>query len=328
MRAFYVRAYGSASGHAIESIERTGPGVNEVLIRTQAIALNYPDLLMLEGKYQVHHETPFVPGRDAAGIVERVGAGVTGLRAGDRIMCQVARGAWAEEIVAPVSRCYPMPQSASFVDAAAAITPYNTAYVALVARARVRAGEIVIVTGASGSVGTALIQLAKAMGAFVIAAVSSAHKSEYLTGLGADAVVITTTDDLKRKLRESVLAATGGREAHVVCDTVGGEVFTAGLRALGFDGRMVVIGFTGAQIPEVRVNYLLLRNLSVIGAPVDSHFEALPRVIAEGTAFIRDLYEQRRLRPTIKAVLPFEDFPEALRQAADATVPGRIVVTL
>jgi NADPH2:quinone reductase len=127
-------------------------------------------------------------------------------------------------------------------------------------------------------------------------------------------------------LREGVLAATAGREANIVCDTVGGELFTAGLRALGFDGRMIVIGFAGAQIPEVRVNYLLLRNLAVLGAPLDVHFDERPQLMAQGIDLIRDYYSAGLLRPTIRSVLPFERFQDALQQAADAATPGRVVI--
>ena len=327
MRAFYVRAYGPPDSHSVEDIASPGtPGPNEVLIRTRAIALNFPDLLMLQGKYQVRHETPFVPGRDAAGVVTAVGAGVTRFCNGDPVMCQVAFGAWAEEIIAPAARCYSMPSSAPFTEAAAMITPYNTAYVALAARAKLQKGEVVLVTGASGSVGTALIQLAKAMGAFVIATVSSEHKADYVRALGADSVIAIAGLDLKRALREGVLAATAGREADIVCDTVGGELFAAGLRALGFDGRMIVIGFAGAQIPEVRVNYLLMRNLAVLGAPLDIHFDERPQLMTEGISLIREYYSTGSIRPTIRSVLPFERFRDALHEAADAATPGRVVI--
>jgi len=327
MRAFHVRAYGLLDSHCVEEIASPGmPGPNEVLIRTHAIALNFPDLLMLQGKYQVRHETPFVPGRDAAGVITAVGAGVSRLREGDHVMCQVAFGAWAEEIIAPAARCYAMPSSASFAAAAAMITPYNTAYVALAVRGKLQPGEVALVTGASGSVGTALIQLARSMGAFVVATVSSEHKADYVRSLGADSVIVTAGLDLKRGIREGVLAATAGREANVVCDTVGGELFAAGLRALGFDGRMIVIGFAGAQIPEVRVNYLLMRNLAVLGAPLDVHFDERPELMRLGINLIGEYYSAGSLRPTIRSVLPFERFPDALQQAADASTPGRVVV--
>lgn len=203
-----------------------------MLIHTRAIALNFPDLLMLEGKYQVRHETP------------------------------------------------------------------------------------------------ALIQLAKALGAFVIATVSSESKSDYVRRVGADAVIVSAGGDLKRASREGVLAATNGREANIVCNTVGGEALTAGLRALGFSGRMIVIGFAGAQIPEVRVNYLLLRNLAVLGAPLDMHFDLRPELMAQGIGLMREIYCAGTLRPTIKSVLPFDRFHAALTEAADATTPGRVVINI
>jgi NADPH2:quinone reductase len=328
MRAVLIRSYGPAADHRIEQVECNTPGAGEILIRVQAVGLNYPDLLMLEGKYQVRHETPFVPGRDAAGIVAAAGPNVTSFRPGDRVMCQVSHGAWAQNVVAPVSRCYFMPEKATFTQAAAMITPYNTAYVAIVLRSRLKAGESAVVTGASGSVGIALIQVAKALGAYVIAAVSSPSKTDFVQRCGADAVILTSGADLKKTFKEQVLAANRGKEADVVFDTVGGEVFAAGLRALGFDGRLIVIGFAGSQIPEVKVNYLLYRNLSVIGAPLDVNFTERPSAMEAGVKMLRELYDRGLLRPCIKTVLPLDCFHEAIQQVSDTATPGRVVLTL
>ena len=300
----------------------------QVLIRTRAAGINYPDLLVLEGKYQVRPPLPFVPGRDTAGTVEQIGALVTNVRVGDNVMGQISHGAWSELAIAEATDCDRMPPGASFVEAAAMITPPNTAYVALLGRAQVRPGEVVVVTGASGSVGVACVQIALAVGAIPVAIVSNDSKVGYVKSMGAAACIVANAGhDLKKTLRESLLSETGGREADVVIDMVGGDLFAAGLRLLRTGGRIVVVGFLSSIIPELKVNYLLLRNLAVFGAPVDINFRTDPDLRAAAIRFIHQHYESKSLRPTIKAVLPFDRLPDALARAADFTEPGRVVVT-
>ena len=328
VRGFLVREFGPAREHRIESVRMPPLQPHEVLIRTRAAGVNYPDLLVMEGKYQVRPPLPFVPGRDAAGTVEQIGESVKNVRVGDNVMCQISHGAWSERAVAAAIDCDPMPPSASFVDAAAMLTPPNTAYVALLGRAQIRPGEVVVVTGASGSVGVACIQIAVAVGAVPVAIVSNESKVDYVKSMGAAAcIVANASPDLKKTLRESLLKATDGREADVVIDMVGGELFAAGLRLLRVGGRMVVVGFLSSIIPELKVNYLLLRNLAVLGAPVDINFRTDPALRAAAIRFIHTQYELKSLRPTIKAALPFDRLPDALARAADFAEPGRVVVT-
>jgi NADPH:quinone reductase len=328
MRACHLHEFGPLENLRLETAPVPILQAGEVLIRTHAFGLNFPDLLMVQGKYQERYALPFVPGRDAAGVIEKVGNGISDLRAGDRILCQVAKGAWAEYIAAPASRCFLMPPSATFEDAAAMVTPYHTAYIAIVARSRIRSGEIAIVSGASGSVGTALIQLLKARDIFVLAVVSSPSKVNYVTALGADGVVVAEEDDSKRELPDRLRAAAGGRQADVFFDLVGGDIFDAGLRSLASDGRLLVIGFAGGRLPEARANYLLLKNISVVGAPLDIHFKTDPETIRDGALAIKALYERGTLRPPIKQVLPLDRFADAIRAASDSSVPGRVVVTV
>ena len=326
MRAVCVQDFGPVDSHPIVEMPCGTPGPNEVLIGVHTIALNYPDLLMLQGLYQVRPDLPFVPGRDAAGVVEAVGPGVTAFAPGDRVACQVQKGAFAAQVIAPIERCFPMSSAVSYVEAAAMVTPYNTAYVAVVGRSRLAPAETVLVTGASGSVGIAIIELAKVRGARVIAAVSSPERERFVREHGADAVVYVRRDNLKEALREQVLAQNNGNGVDVVFETVGGEVFSAALRTLGFDGRMVVIGFSSTQIADVRCNYLLYRNLSVIGAPLDIHFKERPAFMQSAVAELRDLHARKQIRPTVGRVLPFEEFSAAARLMADRTVLGRIVL--
>jgi NADPH2:quinone reductase len=326
MRALLIQEFGPVGSHSIVERDMPVPGPNEVRIRTKAIGLTYPDLLMLQGKYQVRPELPFIPGRDAAGYVDAVGPDVESFRAGDRVSCQVARGAFAERVIAPVDRCFAMPMGASFVESAAMVTPYHTAYVAVAIRAKLHASHSILVTGATGSVGTAILQLAKALGAHVIAAVTSEERAGFAKFHGADAVVYARGDNLKENLRDQVLAANDGREVDVVFDTVGGEVFTAALRVLGFDGKMVVIGFSSMQISEARCNYILYKNLSIIGSPLDIHFSQRPDLMREAVANLRTLHESGKIKPSIAKVIPFSDIAEAFRLAADRTLQGRVVV--
>jgi NADPH2:quinone reductase len=326
MRAVCVREFGPVDSHPVTEVSCEAPGPDEVLIAVRAIGLNYPDLLMLQGRYQVRPPLPFIPGRDAAGLVEAVGRAVTQFAPGDRVMCQVPKGAFAEKVSAPVERCFPIPSGANFTEAAAMITPYNTAYVAVAGRSRLNPADVALVTGASGSVGIALIELAKARGARVIACVSSPGKEEYVRAHGADAVVHTQGDNLRDALRERVAAVNHGKPVDVVFETIGGQVFSAALRTLGFDGRMVVIGFSSAQIPEVRCNYLLYKNLSVVGAPLDIHFKEQPAFMQAGVRHLRELFEKKQIRPLVGRVMPFEDFPAAMRLMSDRTVLGRIIL--
>jgi NADPH2:quinone reductase len=185
-----------------------------------------------------------------------------------------------------------------------------------------------VVTGASGSVGTALVQLLKAQGVCVVGIVSSAPKVDYVRNLGADGVVVAAGGDLKRSLADGIHTVTRGENADVVFDTVGGDLFDAALRVLKSEGRLIVLGFAGGRIPEVRVNYLLLKNIAVVGAPLDVNFAAHPAMIADGARYVGELYERGALRPHVKAIIGFPHIAEALDAAADSSVPGRVTVQL
>jgi NADPH2:quinone reductase len=327
MRALVVHEFGPLHSHRVESVPEPSIGERDVLVEVKAIGLNFPDTLMLQGKYQTRPERPFVPGRDASGLVIAVGSEVTRVRPGDRVIAQVATGAFAERLVAPQARCFRMPDSMDFVTGAGMVTIYNTAYVAVVIRSQVKAGETVLVTGASGGVGLAAVQIAKARGARVLAGVTSKEKGQTALASGADALIDLSVADLRENLRRQVFALTEDRGVDAVFDPVGGDVFDAALRAVGYGGRMVIIGFASGRIPEVKGHYILLKNISVLGAPLDIHFKMQPEVMDAAVADLLHMYEKGQIRPEIMATYPLESIHEAMDVIVGRKVKGKIVLT-
>lgn len=327
MRALVVREFGPLRDHRVEEWADPRVGEREVLIDVKAIGLNFPDTLMLQGKYQTRPDRPFVPGRDASGIVAAVGPKVTRVKVGDRVMAQVTTGAFAEKLAAPEARCFRMPDSMDFVTGAGMVTIYNTAYVAVVIRGQVKPGETVLVTGASGGVGLAAVQLAKAKGARVLAGVTSKDKGEVALASGAEALIDLAAPNLRESLRDQVFALTEGRGVDAVFDPVGGDVFDAALRAVGYAGRMVIIGFASGRIPEAKGHYILLKNIAVIGAPLDIHFKMQPDTMDAAVANMFRMFEKGEIKPEIMATYPLEDIHTAMDLIVARKVKGKIVVT-
>jgi NADPH:quinone reductase len=327
VRALVVREFGPISSHHIEEVPDPVAGEHDVLIEVKAIGLNFPDTLMLEGKYQTRPDRPFVPGRDASGVAVAVGRNVSRVKAGDRVIAQVTTGAFAEKLAAPQARCFRIPDSLDFVSAAGMVTIYNTAYVAVVIRGRVKRGETVLVTGASGGVGLATVQVAKAKGARVLAGVTSNEKGQVALASGADALIDLSAADLRESLRQQVLALTDNRGVDAVFDPVGGDVFDAALRAVAYAGRMVIIGFASGRIPEVKGHYVLLKNIAVVGAPLDIHFKMEPQVMDAAVADIFRMYENGQIKPEIMAVYPLGEIHKAMDLIVARQVKGKIVLT-
>jgi NADPH:quinone reductase len=319
MRALVVHEFGPIRTHRIEDVPDPSIGEGDVLIDVKAIGLNFPDTLMLQGKYQTRPERPFVPGRDASGVVIATGSAVNRVKQGDRVIAQVATGAFAEKLVAPQARCFRMPDKMDFVTGAGMVTIYNTAYVAVVIRGRLKPGETVLVTGASGGVGLAIVQLAKAKGARVLAGVTSKDKGELALANGADALV-----DLSGR---QVFALTKDRGVDAVFDPVGGDIFDAALRALAYGGRIVIIGFASGRIPEIKGHYILLKNIAVVGAPLDIHFKMQPQLMDAGVADLFRLYHQGQIKPEIMATYPLERIHDAMDVILARAVKGKIVLT-
>jgi NADPH2:quinone reductase len=327
MRALVVHEFGPLHSHQVEEFADPKIGERDVLIDVKAIGLNFPDTLMLQGKYQTRPERPFVPGRDASGVVLAIGPKVTRVRQGDQVIAQVTTGAFAEKLAAPEARCFRMPDSMDFVTGAGMVTIYNTAYVAVVIRAQIKPGETVLVTGASGGVGLAAVQIARAKGARVLAGVTSKEKGKVALASGAEAMIDLSAPDLRESLREQVFALTNNRGVDAVFDPVGGDVFDAALRVVGYAGRMVIIGFASGRIPEVKGHYILLKNIAVVGAPLDIHFKMQPEVMDAAVADLFRMYEKGEIKPEIMATYPLDDIHKAMDLIVGRQVKGKIVLT-
>ncbi|HEX3364629.1 NADPH:quinone oxidoreductase family protein [Phenylobacterium sp.] len=325
MHAMLIEAFGPPESLAWREVPDLAPGPNEVLLEVHAIGVNFPDLLVVAGTYQDLYPLPFTPGKEAAGVVRAVGAGVVGLKPGDRVSAVMEKGAYAEQLVVAAANCYPVPDSLTLIEAAALGVAYQTAYFALHQRGRLRAGERVLVTGASGGVGMAAVQLAKAAGAFVIAAVGSPEKAELVRGLGADAVLdVSKTRDT---LRQDLLSITEGAGVDLVMDQVGGAVFDESLRLLRKGGRMLVVGFASGTIPTVRANYLLLKQISVVGVHWGYFRDEDSEEAAVVQAEIFRLAVSGGGRPIIAAVVPIQEVSTGLQLIGARGVTGKIVAT-
>jgi NADPH:quinone reductase len=327
MRAVIVREFGSQGGVALGEFPAPLPGPREIQLAVHAVAVNYVDLLVIGGKYQFLPERPFVPGKGPAGIVTSVGESVTHLKPGDRVLAMAEQGGYGEVAVAPEASCYRLPASMAFTDAAAMALVYDTAWFALRDRARYKPGETVLVLGASGGVGTAALQLAKAMGGKVLAGIASPEKFDLARAAGADAVIDLSRADLRDSLRDQVYDVTGGRGADIILDPLGGDVFDAALRALAWRGRLVVIGFAAGRIPTIKANYLLVKNIEVSGLQVSDYRKNTPDQMAACFSELFAFYAAGRIKPTLGATLPLERWEDALEQIRTRTARGRLVLT-
>jgi NADPH2:quinone reductase len=327
MRAIQICQHGTPDLLRWAEVPDPAPGPGQVSIDVHAVGVNFPDLLVVAGTYQDLFPLPFTPGKEAAGIVNAVGPGVQGFRPGDRVMAVMEAGAYAEKVVVTASHCYRVPKSVRLDQAAALGVAYQTAYFALHERGMLRSGEKVLVTGASGGVGIAAVQLAKAAGAFVIATAGSADKVATVREAGANAVLDLSTPGLTGRLREEIRAITGGRDLGLVVDQVGGDLFDASLRCLAKDGRMLVVGFASGRIPTVPVNYLLLKQIGVIGVHWGYFRDERPVAAASVQMEIFRLAAARKALPPISSRFPLARASDALQLVAERNTGGKIVLT-
>ena len=327
MRAVIVREFGGLDAPTLGELPEPVPGPLEVQVAVHAVAVNYVDLLVIGGKYQFLPERPFAPGKGPAGVVTAVGASVGRFKAGDRVLAMAEQGGYAETVTVGEASCYRLPPSMSFVDAAAMALVYDTSWFALRERARYKPGEIVLVLGASGAVGYAAVQLAKAMDATVLAGIATQDKADMARQAGADAVIDLSRPDLRDSLRAQVYEATGGRGADIILDPLGGDMFDAALRALAWRGRLVVIGFAAGRIPSVKANYLLVKNIEVSGLQVSDYRKKEPEQMAACFSELFAYAEAGKLKPLVMATYPLERWADALRMIRDRSARGRIVLT-
>ncbi len=298
------------------------PGAGQLLLRIQAASLNYPDLLIVQGKYQQKPPLPFVPGSEYAGIVEALGEGVTGFQVGQPVACLSGTGGFATHTLAPASLCMPLPAGFPAVDAAAFIMTYATSHHALVDRAQLQAGETVLVLGAAGGVGTAAIQIAKAMGARVIAAASSDEKCELCRTIGADA----TINYSQGSLRDAIKEATDGNGPDVVYDPVGGEFAEPAFRSIAWRGRYLVVGFASGPIPSLPLNLPLLKGASIVGVFWGNFARREPKANAAMMQQLAQWYAQGKVKPVIDRTMPMGELKAAYAHMASRAVKGKLVM--
>ncbi len=324
MNALLCQAFGPISELRMQQVPDPEPGPGQVVVRVRACSLNFPDALIVQGLYQVKPTLPFSPGAEFAGVVERVGAGVDGLRPGDAVVAFAGHGGLAERCVVDAARLLPMPAGMDFAQAAAFLLTYGTALHALRGVAELQAGQTVLVLGAAGGVGLAAVQVAKAMGATVIAAASSAERLALAASHGADVGIDYSTQDLRR----GVLEHTGGRGADVVLDPVGGEFAESALRATAWRGAFLVVGFAAGQIPRLPLNLVLLQERRVLGVYWG---EAVQRDPARHLRDVEQLvrwFDEGRLRPPITERVGLEQARDAIERMASRRVMGKVVVDI
>lgn len=321
MRALVCPQYGPPSGLEVRELPAPAPGRGEVVIRVEAAGLNYGDALIVEGKYQVRPTPPFVPGMELAGVISAVGAGVSGLEPGDPVMATVPTGAFAEACLVPAERVVRRPAALAADLAAASLVTYGTTVHALEDRARLQAGETLLVLGASGGVGTAAVEVGKRMGARVIAAASSAAKLEVCRALGADDLVDYSAEDLRQRLKE----LCGARGVDVVFDPVGGAHAEAALRSTGWAGRFLVIGFATGEIPRIPLNLALLNARSILGVYWGDWSQRARAESAAQLARIGEAIAAGSLRPVVSGRLRLEEVPRGLEDLLRRRAHGKLV---
>ena len=298
------------------------PGPGEVLIRIEAASLNFPDLLIVQNKYQMKPPLPFVPGSEFAGVIEALGENVKDLQIGQRVACLQGTGGFATHTLAPAQICLPLTESFNAVDAAAFIMIYATSYHALVDRADLKKGETILVLGAAGGVGSSAIQIAKALGAKVIAAASTSEKCAVCKKLGADATINYSEENF----REQIKFLTDGKGPDVIYDPVGGDLTEQAFRSIAWRGRYLVVGFASGPIPSLPLNLVLLKGASLVGVFWGDFAKREPVKNSEMMGTLSTWYESKKIKPQIDQILPMQDLLLAYKRMSSRAVLGKLVL--
>lgn len=298
------------------------PGAGEVRLKVRAVGVNFPDVLIVQGLYQFKPPLPFSPGGEASGIVDAVGEGVTHLKAGDRAFAMTGHGAMAEYLVAPANRVVPMPEGMPFDVAAGFTLTYGTSHHALKQRARLKAGETLLVLGAAGGVGLAAIELGKLAGAKVVAAASTEEKLALCRQYGADETINYSTEDLREGIKR-----TCGRGPDVIYDPVGDKYAEPAFRSIGWNGRYLIVGFAGGEIPKLPLNLALVKGASLVGVFWGAFTAAEPKANAENMRELLDWYAAGKIKPHISKSFPLSEGAAAIRWMADRKATGKVVLT-
>ena len=324
MKALVCREYGPPEKLVIEECPDPVPGKGEVLVDIKAAGINFPDVLVIAGKYQVKVPPPFVPGNEVAGIVEAVGEGVARVKPGDRVIATPPSGGFAEKCVAPEKSCMPLPAALNFKQGAGFTVTYATTYHAFRQCTQLQPGETVLVLGAAGGVGITAVEVAKTMGARVIAAASSEEKLQFAREAGADASINYS----EVSLREAVKELTDGNGVDVVYDPVGGELAQLALRSLAWHGRYLVIGFACGQIPDFPANLTLLKEASIIGVWWGTWASRNPQDARQNLVELAAMIESGKLVPRVTEQYPLERFVDAFSAITERRARGKVVLTM
>ncbi len=324
MKAVLCKAYGPPESLVVEELESPVAGPGEVVLSMKAASVNFPDVLIIQNKYQVKPPLPFSPGSELAGIVKSVGDGVTAFRPGDAVMAITGYGAFAEEVKADAARLLPIPAGMNFASAAAFGLTYATSEHALCDRGALKAGETLLVLGAAGGVGIAAIEIGKVLGARVIACASTDEKLAVCREHGADETINYATEDLRERLK----SLTGGKGPDVVYDPVGGAYTELALRSIAWRGRLLVVGFAAGDIPKIPLNLTLLKGCSIVGIFWGEFTRREPQRFLEAMAKLGRWFGEGKLKPHISATFPLERAADALTLMAERKVKGKVVVTV
>ena len=319
MRALVCETLGPVNSHRVQEIPDPVPGKRQVAVRVHACGVNFADTLIVQGKYQERPELPFVPGSEVAGEVIALGKGVKGIALGQRVMALTSVGGFAEIALAAADTLIPLPDGIDFTDAAAFTVAYGTSHVALETRAQLKAGETLIINGASGGVGLTALEIGKMMGATVIGLASTEEKRALVAERGADHVFDVADPDLRDKVK-----ALGG--ADVGYDVVGGDAFNTMLRCMKFEGRLLTVGFASGEIPQVPANLLLVKNISVVGVYWGSYARNNPSVLMKSLVQLTQWLKEGQLRPHVSAVYSLDEATKGLEALVNRQSVGKVVI--
>lgn len=324
MKALLCKQFGPPESLVLEDVPSPRPGPGEVVLSVKAASVNFPDVLIIQNKYQFKPPLPFSPGSELAGVVKEVGEGVTNAKPGDRVIAFTTYGAFAEEAKTEATRLLPMPKGMDFPSAASFILTYGTTDHALRDRGRLKAGETLLVLGAAGGVGIAAIEVGKALGARVIACASSDEKLAVCREHGADDTINYTAGDL----REGIKGLTGGKGVDVIYDAVGGPYTEPAFRSIAWRGRLLVIGFAAGDIPKLPLNLPLLKGADVVGVFWGDFTRREPKAFLESARQLMRWFEDGKLRPHVSATFPLEKAAEAMNLLASRKAKGKVVVQI
>ena len=324
MKAWRVKEWCEPEQMELAEVPLPEPGPQDVRIRNHASALNFYDILMVQGKYQVKPPLPFTPGSEVGGVIDAVGDNVVGFAPGDRVHAIASTGGYAEYSNAPADKTFRIPDAMSFAEAAAMIVVYQTSYLALVDRTTIKPGEWLLVHAAAGGVGMSAMQIGIALGARVIATAGTQEKLDFCKSQGAE-FALNYGDE---NWADEVKKITGGRGADVIYDPVGSDVFDNSTKCIAAEGRLLVIGFAGGRIPSIAANRILLKQISVIGAYWGGYLERHPEYLAQTQAALYALYEAGKIKPVVSQSFHLAEAPAALRALAGRNTWGKVVLTM